>query len=98
MEVLGLGAVLFVVLVVVAVRTVGQSRREYEAKAPEVLDRAFDGREYVTFTVSMGTLPFEQVVIGARERGYRLDSQSGRDSYGTQTLVFAKVPQGASPS
>lgn len=93
MEVLGAAAVLLVVLLVVAVRAVTSAQREAVEKAPATLDATFDGREFVTFTVSMGTLPFDQVVIGARERGYRLDSQSGRDSYGTQTLVFAKAAQ-----
>jgi hypothetical protein len=90
MEILGLAAVLLVVALVVAVRAVNTSRRQSEENAPHLLDEAFDGRDLVSFTVSMGTLPFERVVVGARERGYRLDSQSGRDSYGTQTLVFAR--------
>lgn len=90
MEVLGLAFVLLVVALVVAVRGVNAARRQSEENAPHLLDEAFDGRGLVTYTVSLGTLPFERVVVGARERGYRLDSQSGRDSYGTQTLVFAR--------
>jgi hypothetical protein len=90
MEVLGLAFVLLVVALVVAVRGVNAARRQSEANAPRLLDETFDGRGLVTYTVSLGTLPFERVVVGARERGYRLDSQSGRDSYGTQTLVFAR--------
>lgn len=93
MEVLGLAAVLLVVALVVTVRTVNAASRQSEANAPRLLDDAFDGRDLVTYTVSLGTLPFERVVVGARERGYRLDSQSGRDSYGTQTLVFARDAQ-----
>ena len=85
--------VLFLVLFVVVLRGVNTASRRSEANAPHLLDEAFAGRDPVTYTVSLGTLPFERVVIGARERGYRLDSQSGSDRYGTQTLVFARNAQ-----
>ena len=93
MEVFGLALVLLVVLLVGGVRVFSAARREAQANAPQLLDKAFDGRPMASFTVAASGLPFEQVVVGARERGYRLDSQSGRDSYGTQTLVFVRDAQ-----
>lgn len=90
MEIVVLFIVLLAAMLWGAVALFDQSRKEAEGRAPQILDEAFDGKEAVSFTVSAGTLPFEQVVAGALERGYRLQAQSGRDSYGTQTLVFSK--------
>lgn len=61
-----------------------------KANAPTILDSSFDGRDDVVFKITMASLPFEDVVIGAKERGYRLASQSSDDRWGGKTLIFER--------
>lgn len=100
MEALLLGALIAIALFIAAmvwvsriVRGVSRQGRDAQARAPQILDEAFDGRRDVTFTIGPGNLRFEETVLGARERGYTLTGQSLRDSLGTQTLVFARDAQ-----
>lgn len=58
--------------------------------APAILDETFGGDDDVIFKINMVSLPFEDVVLGAKERGYRLASQS-RDTKHSQTLIFERV-------
>lgn len=70
----------------------GRTRRRAEAAAPAVLDSAFDGRPVVVFKVNAETPSFETVVVGARERGYRLESQTDDVASGAaKTLIFERA-------
>lgn len=70
----------------------GRSRRRRTAEEAAraaidpraTLDALFAGAPTATYVLTPATLPFEVVVAGAAERGYRL---AGRDG---QTLVFAR--------
>ena len=88
-----IGVALFIAAMIWMVRAVGRNERDAQARAPQILDEAFDGRRDVTFMVGHGRLRFDAVVLGARGRGYTLTGQSPPDSYGTQTLVFAHDDQ-----
>lgn len=61
-----------------------------KANAPAILDEAFDGSDDVVFKINMVSLPFEDVMLGAKQRGYRLASQS-KDTEHSQTLIFERV-------
>lgn len=93
MEIVLIGIALFVAAMIWFVRAVGRNERDAQARAPQILDDAFDGRRDVTFTVGPGRLRFDAVVLGARGHGYTLTGQSPPDSYGTQTLVFVQDDQ-----
>lgn len=67
-----------------------RAQKKALADAPAILDEAFDGRDDVIFKVNMMSLPFEDVVLGAKSRGYRLTSQS-KDTEHSQTLIFERV-------
>lgn len=65
--------------------------RKAEENAPAILDEAFDGREDVVFKVNMETPSYETVVLGAKQRGYRLSSESNDTASGVaKTLIFEK--------
>lgn len=71
-------------------------RKKAEANAPAILDAAFDGRPDVAFTVNLETLPVDTVVIGAKQRGYRLVEKLQKSSSGEAwTLMFERVRQAA---
>ncbi|MGP5376325.1 hypothetical protein ACTXM8_10070 [Brachybacterium alimentarium] len=96
-----MGIIIFFVLALVAgvclagwlaiAMIVGSSRAQKKAvaNAPTILDGAFDGRDDVVFKVNMESLPFEDVILGAKQRGYRLSSQS-QDTEHSQTLIFER--------
>lgn len=65
-----------------------KSRKAAVANAPAILDGAFDGSPDVVFKVSARTLPFEDVVIGAKARGYKMLSETTEPA--GKTLVFTK--------
>lgn len=67
-----------------------RKQKAAEARAPEILDETFDGREDVTFQINWTTLKYETVILGAKERGYALSHQAG-DPKGAMTLVFEKA-------
>lgn len=68
-----------------------KGRKRSEANAPAILDEVFDGSDSVAFKVTARTLPYEKVIIGARERGYSLLSETADSPDGDRkTLVFAR--------
>ncbi len=67
-----------------------KAQRRSKQDAPKTLDAAFDGREDVVFKITGTSLGFDEVVLGAKARGYRLASQSDDDRWGTKTLIFEK--------
>lgn len=58
--------------------------------ADAILDETFDGAVSVTYESTPRTLPFENVVQGAIERGYSLAGQTESPG-GYKTLVFTKA-------
>lgn len=73
-----------------------KARARAEKNAPTILDAAFDGRADVVFKVNLESPSFETVVLGAKERGYTLTSQTDDTPTGSaKTLIFEKsLPQG----
>lgn len=67
---------------------VEHDQKKAEADADRILDATFDGRSDVTFTPHMRTLKYETVILGAKERGYKLTHQAGNQY---STLVFEKT-------
>lgn len=67
---------------------VESDQKKAENDADRILDAAFDGRPDVTFTTHMRTLKYETVILGAKERGYKLTHQAS-GSYGA--LMFEKT-------
>lgn len=69
-----------------------RTRKKAEANAPAILDKAFDGRSDVVFKVNLETPSYETVVIGAKQRGYRLVSETNNTPSGeAKTLIFEKA-------
>lgn len=69
-----------------------QARARAEKKAPAILDAAFDGRENVVYNINMESVSYETAVLGAKERGYRLLSQTDDTPEGfSKTLIFEKA-------
>ena len=67
----------------------GSADDKAKQNAPDTLDRLFDGsRVDVSYTTGIGKLPFDDMVIGAKERGYDLTHQSG--SPDAETLIFTR--------
>lgn len=71
------------------------SRSEKHAKkalanAPTILDETFAGERFVTYKVNSESLPFEVVVTGAMERGYRIAAQEDLTDT-AKTLVFERI-------
>lgn len=69
---------------------VNRGQQKSEKDATQILDNAFDGRPDVTFTINMQTLKYETVVLGAKQRGYKLVHQA-ENKYGPHTLIFVKA-------
>lgn len=67
-----------------------RKQKKAEADAPALLDKTFDGSDTVTVAVNMTTMKYETVVVGAKQRGYKLLSQAD-NKYGPRTLLFEKV-------
>lgn len=59
------------------------------ANAPAILDEAFAGERFVTYKVNSESLPFDVVVKGAMERGYRIAAQEDVTDI-AKTLVFER--------
>lgn len=69
-----------------------RSRRRAEERAPQILDAAFDGRRDVVFKVNLESPSYETVILGARQRGYRLTSETTDSPSGeAKTLIFRKA-------
>lgn len=72
-----------------------KTRAKAEARAPEILDVAFDGRDDVVFKVNLESPSFETVVLGAKKRGYALTSQTADTDDGVaKTLIFERLGDG----
>lgn len=84
------GLMAFGVLGFVLLTRVGRQQKTAEANADRILDESFDGSPDVTVKVNMGTLKYETVVIGAKQRGYKLAHEASNE-YGPHTLIFEKV-------
>lgn len=67
-----------------------RDQKKAEDNSDSALDSLFDGRPDVTFKGHMGSMKFETVMLGAKDRGYRLASQGG-DTNGAFTLIFEKI-------
>ncbi|GAA1323743.1 hypothetical protein ACFSWE_09570 [Leucobacter albus] len=67
-----------------------KSQKSAEANSAQILDKAFNGEPTVTFKINMQSLKYETVVIGAKERGYKLEHQAD-GKYGPHTLIFEKL-------
>lgn len=69
---------------------VDQSDRRLRKNAPQILDNTFNGSENAIYRVrEHGTLAFDQVLLGAEQRGYSIYDRS-QDSASQTTLVFKK--------
>lgn len=70
----------------------GSLQKKAEANAPALLDAAFDGRNNVVFKVNLESLLYETVIVGAKERGYSLYSETSDTPTGSaKTLIFERV-------
>lgn len=68
-----------------------RTRKKAEANAPAILDAAFDGNDDIVFKVNMETPSYETVVLGAKQRGYALCSETNDTESGTaKTLIFER--------
>lgn len=74
-------------LVIVLSRAAAKDRAEY-ARAPEILDGLFDGQQRVVYQTGKVAIPPTEVVEGAQERGYELESDTS-DLNG-RVMVFTK--------
>lgn len=77
-------------LVLGGVLKIERDQNKAEKDSARILDATFDGREDVTFVAHMRTLKYETVILGAKERGYKLTHQSD-GQHGPMTLIFGKV-------
>jgi hypothetical protein len=69
-----------------------KTRKRAEARAPEILDAAFDGRPDVLLKVNMETPSYETVVLGAKARGYALVHETDGTANGiAKTLMFERA-------
>jgi hypothetical protein len=89
-SVIVIGLMLFGAFGIWILTSTGREQKKAEANAPRLLDDAFDGSDTVTVTVNMSTMKYETVVVGAKERGYKLLSQAD-NQYGPHTLIFERA-------
>lgn len=83
-----IGGALAVVLAIGLLAKDEKGRKTALANEPDVLDAAFTAED-VTFKVGPATLPYENVVLGAKHRGYRLIGES-EEPGNRKTLVFTR--------
>lgn len=83
-------AVIVVVVIFGGVLKTESTQAKAERNADALLDAEFDGRPDVVFKINMVGLKFETVVLGAKQRGYKLVSQA-ENQYGPSTLIFEKT-------
>lgn len=89
--VIGLIALMaFGILGFVVLAKVDGDQKKAEMNAPAALDALFDGRDDVTFSGHMRSMKYETVILGGKQRGYRLANQGG-DPKGAFTLMFEKI-------
>lgn len=85
-----LGVAAFGLLGIIVIGQANKGQKTAESQSEQILDATFDGRPDVTFTVNMRTLKYETVVLGAKQRGYKLVHQAD-NNYGPHTLIFEKI-------
>lgn len=85
-----IGLMVFGAFAMILISSTGRAQKKAEADAPKTLDSTFDGSETVTVAVNMSTMKYETVIVGAKERGYKLLSQAD-NQYGPHTLIFEKA-------
>lgn len=85
-----LGLAAFGIFGFVVLGATGRAQKKAEENASEILDKAFDGRPDVTFSINMASLKYETVIVGAKRRGYKLTHQA-ENQYGPHTLIFEKA-------
>lgn len=67
------------------------TERRIQGKAEQILDEKFDGSDPVAYRVDGTTgLRYDQVLLGAEQRGYQLYSKN-QDTKHITTLVFKKA-------
>lgn len=82
--------IFFVLLGGTLTARVERLRKESIADSEGILNRTFDGSGSATFKTSSASIPYGTVILGAKERGYRVLSQAGR-SEDDMTIVFEKI-------
>ncbi len=72
-----------------------KSKKKAETNAPAILDEAFNESPTVVFKINSKSPEYETVVLGAKDRGYRILTQTDTSQI-TKTLIFEKVQESAS--
>lgn len=75
---------------------VEHDQKKAEDSAAAALDAAFDGRPDVTYPINMRSVKYETVILGAKQRGYKLVHQAD-NQYGPHTLMFERNEKAAPP-
>ena len=83
------GLALFGVFGFALLGSVDKGQKKAYENAAQILDDAFDGRENVVFKIHMQTLKYEDIILGAKERGYRVANDATQNWYGT--VIFEKI-------
>jgi len=86
----GLLVGVFVVVVFAGLFKLEGDQAKAERNAAQILDETFDGRSDVSFNLHMRTLKYDTLVMGAKERGYKVSSQA-LNEYGAGTIIFEKL-------
>ncbi len=84
------GVIFFFAVFAVFSSAVDRKAAKAKAQAPQIMDELFAGEPKVAYKIHLTSLPLETVIMGAEERGYRLQHQ-GPDENGIQTLIFEKT-------
>jgi len=71
-----------------------RAKKKARQNAPAILDKAFNGDGVVVFKIKSESPDFEDVVLGAQSRGYRMTRQTDTSEF-TKTLIFEKEPHPA---
>lgn len=69
---------------------VGRDQSKAERNSDKILNDVFNGSDDVAFALHMRTLKYDTVIVGAKQRGYRLASQA-LNEHGAGTLIFERV-------
>lgn len=89
-ELLLIGLALFGLFGFLLLGGVNKGQKKSEANAEQILNAAFNGAPNVTFKITMQSVKYETVILGAKKRGYKLIHQAD-NQYGPHTLIFEKV-------
>ncbi|MEV4777453.1 hypothetical protein [Microbacterium sp. LWH12-1.2] len=85
-----IGIAVFVAVVFLGVFKVDSDQNKAEKNSGEALDKLFNGATDVTFSGHLRSMKYETVILGAKERGYKVAHQAG-DPKATFTLIFEKA-------